>query len=139
MKYLMQFTKHKASCVLEYNEEGSLVQCDFQPGTFDEQEYKLFFNNFPTKESKIAVWKKQNFKTLKIEKFKEDINFDSFYDKYNHKLSKRSRSENIWKVMDNNEKAKAIAFISTYEKYLAQTGVAKKNPETYLNAEMWNN
>ena len=61
----MQFTKHKASCVLEYNEDGSLVKCDFQPGTFDQQEYKLFFNNFPTIESKITVWKKQNFKTPK--------------------------------------------------------------------------
>ena len=139
MKYLMQFTKHKASCVLEYNEEGALVKCDFLPGTFDQQEYKLFFNNFPTTESKIAVWKKQNFKTLKIEKFKEDLDFNNFYNKYNHKLSKRSRSEAIWKVIDNNEKAKAIAFISTYDKYLAQSGVAKMNPETYLKSEMWNN
>ena len=76
-------------------------------------------------------------------KINDIINFNklenNFYNKYNHKLSKRSRSEAIWKVMDNTEKAKAIAFISTYDKYLAQSGVAKMNPETYLKSEMWNN
>jgi len=135
----MQFTKHKASCVLEYNDMGYLIKYDFEPGTFDQDEYKLFFSNFPITEPKIETWRKQGFKTLKIEKIEVDLSFDAFYEKYSHKVGKRSRAEKIWETMNENERAKAIAYIYKYERYIIQSGVNKKHAESYLNSEIWNN
>jgi hypothetical protein len=76
---------------------------------------------------------------VEILQLKEDLSFEAFYNKYNHKVSKKSRAEKIWETMNETERAKAIAYIAKYERYLLDSGVNKKYPETYLNAQLWNN
>lgn len=138
-KYLMNFKNREASAILEFNEEGYLIKYELTPGTFDEKAYDLFFSNFPININWINTWKQQKFKNLEITELKQDLSFETFYNRYNHKVSKRSKAEHVWNRMADTEKAKALAYIAKYDKFLSESKVNKKYPETYLNSEMWNN
>jgi hypothetical protein len=135
----MNFKNKEASALLEFNADGHLLKYELSPGTFDNKAYKVFFANFPININWIATWKKQGFSHVEIVELKQDLSFETFYNRYNHKVSKRSKAENVWNRMSDTEKAKALAYINKYDKYLSESKVNKKYPETYLNSEMWNN
>ena len=138
-KYLMTFTNHKATALVEFNNEGWLIKYELTPGTFGEDQFYYITRMFPYTIKRMQHWLENKFPNVKIQEVQDDLSFDAFYDTYAHKISKRSVAENIWKKMPDTERAKAIKYISTYDRHVIQTGVNKKYPETYLNSEMWNN
>jgi hypothetical protein len=75
-----------------------------------------------------------------LKKIEEDLSFESFWERYNHKVGNKKRAERLWNQLSKKEKAKAMAFLKRYESYLNQNpGIAKLYPETYLNQQRWNN
>lgn len=138
-KYIITFAKQEANALLEYNDDGYLIKYELTPGTLDNSQFVWIFSRFPRKLEFLERWKKWNIDNVIIKKLDEDLSFDAFYNRYNYKVSKRSRSENIWKVMTDANKALALAYIQKYERFLLDTGANKKYPETYLNSEAWNN
>lgn len=138
-KYLITFEKQNATALCEYNELGYLVRYELTPGAFEDKQFEYLAQKFPRKLVHIEQWKQAKLPNVTIRIAEEDLSFERFYDLYAHKVSKRSRAENIWKAMPNTERAKALAYIAKYERYLLDSGVNKKYPETYLNAQLWNN
>ncbi|WP_107039939.1 hypothetical protein [Brumimicrobium mesophilum] len=138
MRYLIKFPKHEATAMVEYDINGMLVKYELEPGAFGKEQFDFLAKVFPYSLNRLEKGLK-SLKMIDVRELKEDISFDAFYDKYAHKVSKRSKAENIWKRMPDLEKAKAIRHIDLYETQRLKTGVNKKYPETYLNSEIWNN
>jgi hypothetical protein len=138
-KYLMKFTNNQASVMLEFNDESKLVKLDFIFGSLSDQQIDFFLQRFPKNIEIVEKWIAAKFKNIYINKVEEDLSFDTFYNTYAHKVSKKSVAEKIWNKMADIEKVKAIKHIQVYDQYLKTSNVNKKYPETYLNSEMWNN
>lgn len=67
------------------------------------------------------------------------IDFDMFWNKYDEKtISSKLKTRNKWNRMSLGEQSKAFYFIPRYFAAIP-SGTRKKNAETYLNAELWNN
>jgi triacylglycerol esterase/lipase EstA (alpha/beta hydrolase family) len=76
---------------------------------------------------------------LKLTEIKQEITFEMFWNKYDHKkLSSRIRTEAKWNKMNKTNKMKAYNYIYTYFSLL-KPGTERKYAETYLNAELYNN
>lgn len=74
-----------------------------------------------------------------IERMPLDLNFTTFWARYNHKVGNKKRAERLWDTLSQANRAKALNFITKYEAQLLQTNHDKLYPETYLNQERWNN
>lgn len=138
-KYIINFKNTNSSAIVEYNDLGYLISFELDPGQFQAKHYEFLFKYFPKKQDQLIGWRKAKFKNVHIKEIEPDLSFKAFYDKYNHKVSKRKVAEKIWQGMEGMEKAKAIAFIAQYENYLKLSGINKQYPETYLRSDMWNN
>jgi len=62
--------------------------------------------------------------------------FDEFWDSYDKKTSK-PKCEALWKKMSKDKKEKAIEYIEKYKKAQPDKKY-RKNPDTYLRNESWN-
>ena len=77
---------------------------------------------------------------VKVSKVEEDLSFDNFWKVYNYKVGNKKRAERLWQRLTDDQKAKAITHLKSYESFLIMNpGLAKLYPETYLNQERWNN
>ncbi|MBN9293764.1 MAG: hypothetical protein J0G96_07285 [Flavobacteriia bacterium] len=139
MKYLIDFPSQKASALFEYNSEGLLIKYELTPGVFESEHYCFLASKFPFNTKNIESWQQSKMRNVIIRQIAEDLSFERFYELYDQKFGKKQRAKAIWDSLSDIEKAKAIAFIPKYNQHLAQTGFAKKNAETYLNQQIWNN
>lgn len=74
----------------------------------------------------------------KVEEGFMDLTFDNFYNQYGNKVGKK-RASKRWEKMSDADRVKALLFIPKYLNQLkAQSGVQMMYPESYLNAERWN-
>ena len=62
--------------------------------------------------------------------------FDEFWDSYDKKTSK-PKCEALWKKLSKDKKEQAITYIGEYKKAQPDKKY-RKNPETYLRNESWN-
>lgn len=138
-KYLIEFKKSAASALLEYNEDGYLVKYELEPGAFGKVQFEYFLKHFPKNINFLNAWKTEGPGGTKVKLVEEELTFEAFYDAYANKVSKKATAEKIWNKMPNPERAKAIKYIQVYDQRLRQTSINKKYPETYLNAQEWNN
>ncbi len=137
MKYLLSTNKLKGELLFEYGEDGIIAEFTCQAKLTEEQLIWLS-KNFPVTESTLISQSKRFGWQLK--KIEEDLSFESFWERYNHKVGNKKRAERLWNQLSKKEKAKAMAFLKRYESYLNQNpGIAKLYPETYLNQQRWNN
>lgn len=66
-----------------------------------------------------------------------NISFDTFWDAYDKKVGKKSKLEKKWNKLTDRERSAILAHIPLY--IAAQPNKQfRKNPETYLNNESWN-
>ena len=74
-----------------------------------------------------------------IKELLQEITFDMFWDRYNEKIrSSKKRSQIKWNSMTKAEQIKCFNYLSMYFRNIP-AGCVKKNCETYLNSELWNN
>ncbi len=138
-KFLMTFPKSEASALLEYDDAGFLLKYELTPGTFQPAQFEFMFARFPSKFSLLEKWIESKFPNVSISLVQEDLSFENFYNLYANKVSKKATAEKIWSKMPDTEKAKAIKYIQWYDQRLRMSGINKKYPESYLNAQEWNN
>lgn len=137
-KYLIELTRFEASFLVEYNLDGSLLSIKANNGEAPLKILKFFWTNAPYHIMGIEWYKRQ--KNVKVTLVPEDLSFDRFWSMYNHKHGKKSKCERLWLSLSEEEQLKVLLHIPLYDKHLAQNpSIAKKYPETYLNAAAWNN
>jgi|SRR5690606_13407938 len=74
----------------------------------------------------------------KLEPLDMDLSFAAFYDLYGNKVGKK-RAESRWNKMKKEDKVKALLYIEKYKNLLKlRAGQQQMYPESYLNAEPWN-
>jgi hypothetical protein len=120
---------------MEYDQDGILKQMNCEFGTATPEVVAAFFKNFPWNQLHIEHYKK--YPNTKVKELELDLSFENFWNLYDHKLDKKSRTEKIWNTLSKIEKAKALAHLPRYETLIIQNNVSKKYPSTYLNSRIW--
>lgn len=137
-KYLIEFTRVKASVLVEYNDDGLMLNCIVNYGLLSTQMIAYLLLNFP--HTTVILEKYKTMDNVKVSESLIDLSFESFYKLYNNKFGKKSRSEKLWDLLSDEEKIRALKYIQQYEQWLIMNaGIAKKYPETYLSQKIWNN
>ncbi|HRO75770.1 MAG TPA: hypothetical protein PLP27_06460 [Crocinitomicaceae bacterium] len=139
MKYLIDFPKQEASALFDYDTAGNLVKYELTAGTFTPAQFEFLFSKFPIRLTDIDKWKQAKVPNVQIRAVADDLTFERFYKLYDQKFGKKPRAQKLWEALPDTERAKAIAHIQKYNQFLAQTNIAKKNADTYLSQEIWNN
>ena len=69
-----------------------------------------------------------------------DTNFDTFWTMYGNKVGKKERTQQLWKLLPDEEKHRALSGIKKYKNWLLQNpSVQMLYPETYLSQKRWEN
>lgn len=140
-QYIIEFKKYNATGLYTFNEQGALVKYEFDPGTFEQEQWNYYLQRFPHTINEVEGWKRlsKQLEKVFVRAIQQDLSFESFYKKYNYTQGKKQSAIAIWNKMEDVEKARAIAYLAKYDMHLLQTGQHKKHVNTYLNAKEWNN
>lgn len=69
-----------------------------------------------------------------------DLSFEAFWLQYGNKVGKKGRAEQLWKLLQDEEKERALLYIKKYKNWLVQNpSVQMLYPETYLSQKRWEN
>lgn len=138
-KFLLEIKKTGATIILGYR-DGVLVLLDMKE-TVSKLQVLWVHKSVPHHYAEFEAFKKFLEKRgIKVSEIMPDLSFDNFYNTYNYKKGKKSSVQRTWESMEDTEQAKALAYIKKYNFYLAQhPNVQKKYPQSYLNAQEWNN
>ena len=63
--------------------------------------------------------------------------FDDFWNHYNKKVGKKTKIKSKWDQLNHNTKLKIMDHVEKYKKSQPEKQY-RKNPETYINNESWN-
>lgn len=141
MKYLLSSKKNGDLASFSYNENGIIQQIQFHQ-ELSEQQF-LFLSTRAYKSSHLSFLLEMLLtkdQSAYLEEISPDLSFERFWETYDHKVGKKARVKKKWDSMPPEERVKALKHLKKYSYFLAQNPtIAKKYPETYLNAEEWNN
>lgn len=136
--YIITFRNHDGNLVFKFvAETGKLAAIEFNFDYTDAQLAHLRAH-LPSNLQELQGLVKLT-KNWFIERMPLDLEFKTFWAKYNHKVGNKSRAERIWKALNEANRAKAMNFLTKYDAQLVATPHAKLYPETYLHQQRWNN
>lgn len=138
-KYLLEIRRTGHQIIIGYR-EGVLVYVEVKEGLNYDQVIWLHESLPHRKEDFKSFREFIESRGLRVSEILPDLSFKNFYDTYAYKKGKKSSVERIWNTLSETDKTKAIAHIKKYNFYLAQNPhIQKKYPQSYLNAQEWNN
>lgn len=91
---------------------------------------------FPFQEENIKAFSKDDFRT---ELQKQDLSFKIFWDTYAYKKGDKTKVQNLWKLLSDIDKAKALIYIPRYRNECLLNNTAFLYPERYLSRRIYNN
>lgn len=139
MKHFVVTSNHyQGELSFKFDLTGRLIGFEINAVLNDEQ-YNWFFKNLPKNEAVLLNDWRKNSKTIKILEVPLDLSFEAFYDKYAYKVGNKSKAKEFWAKLDDANRALAITKIDAYNRYLAQTQIAKVYPERYLSHRRYEN
>ena len=69
-----------------------------------------------------------------------DTSFETFWTQYANKVGKKERTTQLWKLLSDEDKSRALAGIKRYKNWLLQNpSVQMLYPETYISQKRWEN
>jgi hypothetical protein len=129
------------AAIFRFNSEGLLISYDVSEATMSPQQLNWFTQRLPrTHDELIGLLKGvPGIRLAEMPNGVEDVSFDMFWIKYNERVrSSKKRCLKIWPRFNRANRVALYLFIDEYNRSILP-GCAKKNAETYLNAEQWNN
>lgn len=116
----------------KYDLNGFLKHFENLSEPLGEKTQKWLFegSRFPYKEATIKSWR--GVRNIELIVGVPDLNFDTFYNLYKHKVGKLE-AQRAWKKLNKADQLLAIQKIKDYNGYLQRKRIAKANPATYLN------
>lgn len=139
MKQLRKFvytSSHlEGEVTLGYDKETLYLSFfDVSKATLTKEQHVSFLRNFPFTLPALNELIAGDKVHRSLTEIKEVITFEMFWDKYNHKvMSNKKKALKIWEKMTEAQQFDAYSFLTTYEKEISKSGIAKKHAETYLN------
>ena len=77
---------------------------------------------------------------LRYQELPFDTSFDAFWTQYANKVGKKERTTQLWKLLSDEDKSRALAGIKRYKNWLLQNpSVQMLYPETYISQKRWEN
>lgn len=135
--FLLTSPEFEGELEFRYCPEGHLQHFDHR-AEMDPVQRAWLLANLPCHINALMQLK-QKTRTAKITEKKAEVTFDDFWNKYDHKAtSSKKKALARWQRMPLAERLKAYYHINRYFASIPG-GVSKKNAETYLNSELWNN
>ncbi len=101
-----------------------------------ESDDSFFWSSSLIKRLSIRDKKNQMQKDKSMKRWGNLDRFDEFWDEYDKKTA-RTKCESLWKKLSKDKKEEAINYIDKYKKAQPDKKY-RKNPETYLRNESWN-
>lgn len=89
------------------------------------------------KESKLNKTKEDNTKKKEVAYAEIYPTFEDFWEEYDKKVGKKEKIKSKWDLLGQTEKEKIMTYIPDY-KISQPNKKYRKNPETFLNNESWN-
>ncbi len=116
----------------QYDLNGILKEFKIIDGELTEEQKNYLFHpkRFPYTEDIIKIWQK-SVKKVEVIIGKPDLSFDTFWNLYNYKVSKKN-AQTQWKKLSELDKLNAIKNIKAYDGFLKRNNTAKVYPERYL-------
>ena len=138
-RYSITSEKFAGEFTVVYDDRRELASIDMSQAELTVKQKNWLMANKLSTEEKLFEMQRQS-KWMKIVLIPESIvTFEMFWQRYDDKLnSSKKRTKQKWDKMKEGERVKAFNFIGRYFASIPQ-GTRKKNAETYLNAELWNN
>ena len=134
-KYVLTSENLTGSVVFGYEAGGLLVFYDSTPAQLTDKQLVSVLKHLPREEQDLQNLANKTGATLEL--LPEDLNFDTFWNRYDKKIN-RKRCEPLWKKLNDAEKLEAIKNIKPYEDYLSRAGGrGKVDPENYLKREYY--
>lgn len=127
--------KRSGKIIFKYDLNGDLVEFKYQGDPLNENQRKWLYPRIAVHERQIKNW--QCIKNFTVTKGEPDTSFEAFWQSYGLK-SKKTRSEQLYNKLADDDKFNAIAGIRRYDNWLRQQkGMAKMLPDTYLHQKRW--
>jgi len=122
---------------IEFDALGYMVRTDLTNAELTENAHRWFLNKMPRELAGLTRVIEGT--SAKLTEIKKEVTFDDIWNRYDLKIrSSKKKSLAVWNRMNSSQRQKCFDFIKKYEANIP-AGVPKKNFETYLNAEQWNN
>lgn len=134
-KYLVETRSNTGGIILGY-QNGLLHMVDIQTPNLEEKQVKWIWNWVPMLESDAMHYKNEK---IWITKMAEDLSFEAFWNKFDYKIGKKERAENLWKALRTDEKGAALKCIPKYKHWIATQNIKPTYPETWLSQRRWEN
>jgi hypothetical protein len=128
-------TMFEGEILLTYSPEGVLKAFE-NNATLDKVQQDWLFKNMPWYKAWVQPLMAKS-KTMKIIEVDVTPSFEAFYQAYGNKVGKKD-AERTWQKMPNHKKVMAFVFVKKYLDRKKKEGTALPYPQTYLNAEPWN-
>ncbi|MDB0602619.1 hypothetical protein PL373_16075 [Tenacibaculum maritimum] len=134
--FLITHKKSKSTMLFKYSLKGVLTEfkLNFKPIA---KFYELLEPPLPLDLNKVDKFKESQDYTVK--QIDQDFSFKSFWDTFSYKHGNKKRAADLWKLLSEVEKAKAIAYIPTYKSMVISSGKQHLYPETYLFQKRFDN
>ena len=125
---------------IEFDAKGYMVRTDTTHATLTEPQQRWFLQVMPFQFCQLSLLKSVLAGTsANLTEIKREVTFDEIWERYDLKVrSSKKKSLITWNKMGSAQRLKCFDFIKNYEANIPNV-VSKKNFETYLNAEQWNN
>jgi len=134
-KYLITCRELTGSILFEYK-RGILCKLEVS-ADFSGTEEQLLWLLSKTKLKEESVEKWQQYKDITMSRVLDDLTFEAFYKRYPNKAGKKTMAMNRWKLMSDDERIRAMAYIDELVKQKKEDGTAMPYASTYLNQKYW--
>ena len=137
MKYRATGKNLEGSLVLKYDLNGVLVEFEIH-AKLNESQIKYLRYYLPFTTAELDEFKKAT--SLILKEIPEDLSFDRFWNEYNYKRGNKARTEKLWKLLKDNDRAAVFHSIPKYNYFLScRPNQDKAYPETYLAQKRYEN
>ena len=136
--YLLTSSRFTGHIVFKYNLNSGLDAFEIN-AELSEVQRAWLYNNFPLIYEDLVFLASGKNSTMKVTYVPEDLSFERFWKSYAYKVGKMDRARKLWELLKEDDKVKALNYLTKYDLFLDKTGTNKLYPETYLNQKRWNN
>lgn len=132
--------KTTGKLTFKYDLNGYLIMYKYEGDPMTPDQHAWMFPKCPAPlripilEKDMKTW--MAIKQFTVTKGEPDLSFDNFWNTYKNK-AKKTKAEELWNKLKDDEKFNAIVFIKRYDNWLRLQGTAKALPDTYLRQKRW--
>jgi hypothetical protein len=142
-EYRILVKAYKSTLHLKYH-KGKLQRLELiDEGDLNSDQIYYLMGELPNQivqEDFAKVYCDNSFGKLKMESVPTDLSFEAFWNAYGNKIGKKTRSQELWKLLSDADKQAALIGVKKYKQWKHQNpSVQMLYPETFLSQRRFEN